>query len=134
MLRTLSVTAACAAFLGLGALPASAAPVSHAKVHTFTLPSVTGIKVWGSYTFSGRKADISLCVKETASDVDYALVVATALNYSVTKHQSIEAEIIGSGKQVCKSLTTNDTAHLYVAASSGTSNGKVHVGKVIRIY
>src|SRR5580692_9256951 len=129
MLRTFSTIAVGAAILGLTALPASAAPASHPKVHTFTLPAVTGIKTWGSYSFSGGKADIKLCVRETASDVEYALVVATALNASVTKHQSLEAEILGSGKQVCKSLVTRDTAHLYVTASSATAGGKVSVGK-----
>ena len=134
MPRTFSAIAIGATLLGLTALPASATSVSHPKVHTFTAPPVTGIKVWGTYSFSGGKADIKLCVKETASDVDFALVVATAINAKVTKHQSIETEIIGSDKQVCKSLATTDTAHLYVTASSGTSDGKAHVGKVHKVY
>jgi hypothetical protein len=134
MLRAFSVVATGVAVLGLAAPAAFAAPASHPKVHTFTLPAVTGIKVWGSYSFAGGKADIKLCVKETASDVQLALAVATALNAAVTKHQSIEIDILGSGKQECKSLVTSDTAHLYAVATSGTSDGKTHVGKEIRIY
>jgi hypothetical protein len=134
VLRTLSAVAIGAALLGLSALPASAAPVSHPKVHTFTLPAVTGLHTWGSYSRVGSKAHITLCVKETSSDVDFALAVAVALNASAKKHQNVEIEIIGSGKQECRSLVTSDTAHLYVTASSGTTNGKAHVGKDIKIY
>jgi hypothetical protein len=134
MLRAFSVVATGVAVLGLAAPAAFAAPVSHPKVHTFTLPAVTGIKVWGSYSFTGGKADITLCAKETASDVEFAIAVATAVNATVSKHQNIEIEILGSGKQECKSLVTSDTAHLYAAASSGTSDGKSHSGKDIKIY
>lgn len=134
MLRAFSVIATGAAVLGLTAPAAFAAPVSHPKVHTFTLPAVTGIKVWGSYSFAGGKADIKLCVKETASDVDLAIAVAVAVNAAVTKHQNIGIDILGSGKQECKSLVTSDTAHLYAIATSGTSDGKSHTGKDIRIY
>jgi hypothetical protein len=134
VLRTLSAVAIGAALLGLSALPASAAPVSHPKVHTFTLPAVTGLHTWGSYSRVGSKAHITLCVKETASDVDVAVAVAVAMNASVSKHQAIQIEIIGSGKQECRSLVTSDTAHLYAEATSGTTNGKSHLGKDIKIY
>jgi hypothetical protein len=134
MRRTFSVVAIGAAILGLSALPASAAPASHPKVHTFTLPAVTGIHTWGSYSLASGKADITLCVKETASDVDLAVAVAVATNASVSKHQDIQIEVLGSGKQVCRSMVTRDTAHLYAEATSGTADGKSHMGKDIKIY
>jgi hypothetical protein len=133
-LRVFSVLAIGAAVLGSTALPAAAAPVSHPKVHTFKLPAVTGITVTGSYSFVGGKAHITMCAKENASDVDLVVAVATAVNANVTKHQAIEIEILGSNKHVCKSLVTSDAAHLYAAATSGTTNGKSHVGKITRIY
>jgi hypothetical protein len=134
MLRTLSAAAIGAAILGLTALPASAAPASKPKVHTYTLPTVTGIKIWGSYSLADGKASIKLCVKETASDVEFAIAIATAVNASVTKHQGVDIQIIGSGKQACKSMVTSDTAHLYADATSGTTNGKTYIGKVDKIY
>jgi hypothetical protein len=139
MLRAFPVLATGAAVLGLTAFgqsgPAAfAAPASHPKVHTFTLPAVTGVKAWGSYSFAGGKAHITLCAKETASDVDMAIVVGTALNAAATKHQAIEIEIFGSGKQECKSLATSDSAHLYAVATSGTTDGKAHEGKIVKIY
>jgi hypothetical protein len=134
-LRVFSVLAIGAAALGSTALPASAAvPVSHPKVHTFKLPPVTGITVSGSYSFAGGKAHITLCAKENAANVDLVVVTATAVNANVTKHQVIQIEILGSGKRVCKSLVTSDTAHLYAEATSGTTNGKAHSGKITRIY
>jgi hypothetical protein len=122
-----------AALFGLTALPAFAAPAAHPKVHTFTLPPVTGITVSGSYAVAGGKAYIRLCAKENAPDVDFAVAVATALNATATRHQAIEIEIAGSGKHECKSLVTRYTAHLYAAATSGTTNGKSHIGKLIKI-
>jgi hypothetical protein len=132
--RVLSAVVIGAAVLAVTALPASAAPASHPKKHTFTLPPVTGITVSGSYAFAGGKADISLCAKEDASDVDLVLVVAEAANAAATKHQDIEIEITGSGKHECKSLVTSDTAYLYVIASSGTTDGKSHTGKLDKVY
>jgi hypothetical protein len=134
MLRVFCAFALGAAALGSTALPASAAPVSHPKVHAFTLPAVTGITVSGSYSFAGGKAHITLCVKENASDVDFAIAVGDATNATVSKHQDIEIEIVGSGKRECKSLVTSDTAHLDVVATSGTTDGKSHGGKIKQIY
>jgi hypothetical protein len=134
VVRVLPALVIGAAVLGFTALPASAAAVSHPKVHTFTLPPVTGITVKGSYSLAAGKADITLCVKETASDVQAAFAVATALNGSASKHQDIEIELVGSGKQACKSMVTSDTASLYVAASSATSDGKTHASKAVKIY
>jgi len=134
MLRTFSAVAVGAAVLGLTTLPAAAATATHPKVHSFTVPPVSGIKVWGSYSFSGGKADIKLCVKETASDIRYALAVGTAMNATITKHQGIEVQLLGSDKQACKSTVTSDTAHLYVEAISSTANGRARVGKAHKVY
>lgn len=135
MLRTISVAAVGVAMLGVTALPAAAAPASHPKTHTFTLSAVTGIKAWGTYYTASGKAHITACVKETASNVDLASAVLTALNASITRHQSLAVQILGhSGKQVCKTLVTSDTAHLYGIATSGTADGKAHVGKLKKIY
>jgi hypothetical protein len=130
-MRVLPVIAIGAVVLGFTAPTAFAA---HQKVHTFKIPPVTGIAVSGSYSPAGGRTSITLCVKETASDVDFAIAVATALNATASKHQSIEIELIGSGKHECKSLVTSDTAHLYVTATSGTTDGRSHDGKLIRIY
>lgn len=135
MLRTVSAAAIGMAILGVTALPASAAPASHPKTHTFTLPAATGIKAWGTYYTASGKAHITACVKETKSNVDLASAVLTAMNASITRHQSLAVDILGrSGKQVCKSLVTKDTAHLYGIATSGTTDGKVHISKLKKIY
>jgi hypothetical protein len=135
MLRTLSAAAIGVAMLGMSALPAAAAPAAKPKTHTFTLPPVTGIKVWGSYYTTRGKAHITLCVKETASDVDFAQAVATAVNKTASRHQGLAAQILGqTSKQVCKTLVTGDTAHLLAVAASGTTDGKAHVGKFKKIY
>lgn len=137
MLRTFSVAVAGVAMLGVTALglPASATPASYPKTHTFTLPRVTGIKAWGSYYSASGKAHITACVKETASNVDLALVILVAFNASGTRHKDLNVQILGpSSKQSCKTLVTTDTAHLYAIASSGTADGKAHEGKIKRIY
>jgi hypothetical protein len=138
VLRKLSAATVGAALLGLTVLPAYAAPVSKLKVHNFTVPSPTGIKAWGSYSFSGGKADITVCVKESASDVDLATVQAVALNAYATKYQSIVARIAGMptpGEQACKSMVTRYTTTLYVIAVSGTTDDdKAHIGKSDKIY
>lgn len=135
MLRTVSVAAIGMAMLGVTALPASATPAAHPKTHTFTMPAVTGLKAWGTYYTAGGKAHITECVKETRSNVDLASAILTAMNASITRHQSLAVQIFGhSGKQVCKSMVTRDTAHLYGIATSGTTDGKVHISKLKKIY
>jgi hypothetical protein len=135
MLRTLSAAAIGVAMLGMTALPATAAPAAKPKTHTFTLPPVSGIKVWGSYYTASGKAHITLCAKETASNVDLVVAVATAFNKTASRHQSLSVQILGqSSKQVCKTLVTGDTAHLLGGATSGTTDGKAHIGKIKKIY
>jgi hypothetical protein len=137
MLRTFSAIAIGATVLGLTALPAlpaSAAPASHPKVHAYTVPSVTGIKAWGTYSFSGGKAHITVCVKETAPSTAFGLAVGTAFNAAITKNQSVHTEVIGAGKQKCTSMVTKYTAHFWVAASSGTTGGQLHNGKAHKVY
>lgn len=135
MLRTLSAVAIGVTMLGMTALPAAAAPAAKPKVHNFTLPPVTGIKVWGSHYTASGKAHITLCAKETASNVDLVVAVATAFGATPSRHQSLEVLITRqSSKQVCKTLVTKDTAHLYAGATSGTTDGKAHEGKIKKIY
>ena len=135
MLRTLSAVALGAALLGTSAIPATAAhAAAKPKVHTFTMTGVAGIKTWGSYYTAGGRAHVTLCVKETASNVDLAIGVATALNASASKHQDLSITITGFRKQVCRSMTSGYTAHLWAEATSGTNDGKAHVGKPKKIY
>jgi hypothetical protein len=135
MLRIFSAAAIGVAMLGVAVLPASAAPSSHPKTHTFTVPPVTGIKVWGSYYTVKGKTHVWACVKETASNVDLASVVLTAVNATASRHQGLAVQIIGQfGKQLCKSMVTGDTAHLYALAASGTTDGRAHVGPLRKIY
>jgi hypothetical protein len=134
MLRKICVVAAGIALLGMTALPASAATASHPKVHSFTVPAATGVSAWGSYYTSGGSVHVTLCVKETARNVDFALATGVALNANASRHQQVTAEILGTGKQVCRTMTTKDTRHLYAQVTSGTSDGHAHIGKMKRIY
>jgi hypothetical protein len=134
MLRKILVVAAGVALLGMAALPASAATASHPKVHNFTIPGATGVSSWGSYYTSGGSVHVTLCVKETAKNVDFALAIGVAFNANASRHQQVTAEILGTGKQVCHAMTTKDTKHLYAQVTSGTSDGHAHVGKMKRIY
>ncbi len=53
---------------------------------------------------------------------------------SAGRHQQVSASILGFGKQACRSMATKDTAHLYVQAISGTTDGHAHIGKIKKIY
>jgi hypothetical protein len=135
MLRVLSAAVAAVALLGISTLPASAATVSHAKpkVHNFSIPGTTGIRAWGSYYRSGVSVHVTVCVKEMSSKVNFA--GATGVAFSKTgRHQVVDAAVVGSSKQACRSITTKDTAHLYVDSRSGTTDGHVHFSKVKQVY
>jgi hypothetical protein len=135
MLRTISAAAIGVTMLGATALPASAAPASHPETHSFTLPKVTGIKVWGSYYQASGKAHVTACMKETASDVFLAVAVFTAFNGNGKHTQDLDLKILSpSKKQVCKSMVTSDTAAMHGDSTSATTNGKSHFGKPKRIY
>lgn len=63
-----------------------------------------------------------------------AVADGTAFGNNANQHQQVAADIIGHGKQVCRSITTKDTVHLFVSAISSTANGRVHIGKVRKVY
>lgn len=135
MLRTISAVAIGVTMLGATALPASAAPASHPKTHSFSLSPVTGIKVWGSYYKASGKAHVTVCMKETASDVEFAIAVFSAFKSTGTHSQTLVLKILSpSRKQVCKSIVTSYTGYLYGDSTSATTNGKTHFGKPKRIY
>jgi len=129
-----STVAAAVAMLGFSTLPAVAATTAHPKVHTFTVPHVVGISAWGSYYASGSKVHVTVCVKETASNVAFALASAVAFGKSINHPQQLVAQILGRGNTTCRSMTTKDTTHLYVQASSGDTAGHLHFGKLKRLY
>jgi hypothetical protein len=131
---TASTVAAAVAMLGFSTLPAAAATTAHPKVHNFTMPHVVGISAWGSYYASGNRVHVTVCVKETASNVAFALASGVAFGKSTSHSQQVVAQILGRGKAVCRSMTTKDTTHLYVQASSGTTDGHLHFGKLKRLY
>jgi hypothetical protein len=133
-MRTLSITAATAALLGLTALPALAAPTGHEVVHNFSVPGVSGVRAWGDYTKSGGKVSITLCVKDSSAKVRLAFVIGVAVNSTFTRHQNITAAASGDGKQACRSVTTTDNARLAVLASSVGRDGASSVGKLKTIY
>jgi len=133
-LSTASTVVAAAAMLGFSTLPAAAATTAHPKVHNFTIPRVVGISAWGSYYAAGNKVHVTVCVKETAPNVAFALASGVAFANSTSHSQQVVAQILGRGKAVCRSMTTKDTSHLYVQASSGTTDGHLHFGKLKRLY
>ncbi|MBV9451155.1 MAG: hypothetical protein JO345_35235 [Streptosporangiaceae bacterium] len=136
MFRVLSVAASAIALLGMTALSASAAPASHVKpkVHNFSIPGTTGISAWGNYSRSGSSVHITVCLKETSPKVITAVAGGTAFGQNPTHHQSVDATVIGRDKQACRSITTKDTAELWVSAISSTADGHMHIGKVKRVY
>jgi len=133
-MRTLPITVATAALLGLTALPALAAPASRPGAHDFSVPGVPGVSAWGSYAKSGNKVAITLCVKDSSAKVSLAFVIGIAINADFTRHQNITAEAHGDGKQTCRSVTTTDNARLSVLASSVGHDGASRVGKLKMVY
>ena len=136
MFRALSVAVATLALLGTGALPASAATASHPepKVHNFAIPGGTGIKAWGNYSSSGGSVHVTVCVRETSPNVILTVATGIAFSKNLSRHQQVAADILGHGKQVCRSMTTKDTAHLFVSAVSVTADGHSHIGKMRKLY
>jgi hypothetical protein len=136
MLRKLSIGVATLALLGLSGVPAFAATGSRPVIHHFGIPGATGVSAWGSYYKTSRSVRVTLCVKETSRATDIAQATGVALNSSGRRHQAVSAQVLGikTGKQVCRTMTTKDTAHLYVQVFSGTTNGHAHVGKLKKVY
>jgi hypothetical protein len=133
-MRTLPTAVATAALLCMTAAPAFAAPANRPVVHKFSVPGVPGVSAWGSYTRSGGKVSITLCVKDSSAKVHLALVMGIAQNASFTRHQDISADATGNGKQACRSVTTADSSRLSVLASSVGRDGASNVGKLKTIY
>ena len=132
MLRSIFVVASCAAMLALSALPASAAT---SRVHAFSIPGVYGVRAWGSYSQTGIRVRVSVCVEDTAPSVYGAAAVALAFDSSYRHHDTVGAVTIGDDHTQCHTMTTRYTSHLVVEALSGYQNGKIRQrGKPRQIY
>jgi len=132
MLRRIFVIAACAATLAFGALPASAAA---SDGHPFSIPGVYGIRAWGTYSGTGTRVRIAVCVEDTARGVYGGAAVGLAFDSSYRQHDNVSAVTIGYNHAQCHVMTTRYTSHLVVEALSGYKNGKVRQhGKPKRIY
>jgi len=132
MFRRISVVAACAAMLALGALPASAATP---RVHSFAIPGVYGVHAWGSYTDIGPKVRVTVCAQDNARSVYGAGAVGLAFTAGYRRHDSVDAVTVGYGHSQCQTMVTSYRNHLVVEAFSGAKNGKVRQnGNPRRIY
>jgi len=132
MLRRIPVIAACAAMLVFSALPASAV-TSH--VHDFGIPGVYGVRAWGTYSGTGTRVQVTICVEDTARGVYGAAAVGLAFDSGYQRHDSVGAVTIGYNHAQCQAMVTRYTGHLVVEALSGYENGKVRQrGKLKRVY
>lgn len=125
-----AVTAAAAAMLTVGALPAAAAT---STVRTFGIPGVYGIAAWGSYQHVGQQMRITVCVQDTVRGVYGGAAAGVAVGGS--RRQVVTAVVIGYRHTSCQTMTTGYTDHLVVAALSGWPNRTVRQrGHVRQIY
>jgi hypothetical protein len=132
MLRRISVVASCVVMLALGALPASAAT---SRIHVFSVPSVYGVRAWGTYYEIGTGVRVSVCVEDTARSVYGAAAVGLAFDSSYRHHESVGAATIGYDHTQCRAMTTRYASHLVVEALSGYRNGKIRRrGQLKQIY
>jgi len=132
MLRRIPVIAACAAMLAFSALPASAV-TSH--VHGFRIPGVYGIRAWGTYSGTGTRVQVTICVEDTARDIYGAAAAGLAFDSGYQRHDSVSAVTIGYNHAQCRAMVTRYTGHLVVEALSGYENGKVRQrGRLKRVY
>jgi len=122
MLRLTAVIAVSAAALACGTLPASAASD---RVHAFGIPGVSGVRAWGSYTHTGAKVRVTICVEDTAPAVYGAAAVGLAFDSGYHRHDNVSAAAIGDGHTRCRAMVTPYAGHLVVEALSGDKNGKV---------
>ena len=132
MLRRISVVAACAAVLALGALPVAA---TTSRVHVFSIPGVYGVRAWGSYSGTRIGLRVKVYVQDTARTVYGAAAVGVAFDSSYRHHDDVGAATIGYDHTQCRVMATRHTRHLGVEALSGYKNGKVRQrGKLRQIY
>ena len=132
MLCRISVVAACAVMLVLGALPASAAT---SRSHVFSIPGVYGVRASGWYYDTGTRVRITVCVEDTARSVYGAAAVGLAFDSGYRHHDNVSAVTIGYSHTQCRVMITRYTDHLVVEALSGYKNGKVRQhGELKRIY
>ena len=132
MFRRISVVASCATMLALGALPASAAA---SRTHAFSIPGVYGVRAWGSYSQTGIRVRVSVCVEDTVPSVYGAVAVGLAFDSSYRHYDNAGAVTIGDDHPQCHTMTARYTSHLVVEALSGYRNGKIRQrGKPRQIY
>ena len=132
MMRRIAVIAACIAALALSALPAWAAT---SGVHSFGIPGVHGVRAWGTYSDTGAKVRVSVCVEVTARDVYGAAAVGLAFDSGYRHHDNVGAVTLGYGHTQCRVMVTRYVSHLVVEALSGYKNGKVRQrGQLKQVY
>jgi len=132
MLRRIPVITACAASLAFGALPTSAV-TSH--VHGFGIPGVYGVRAWGTYSGTGTRVRVTVCMEDTARSVYGAAAVGLAFDSGYRRHDNDSAVTIGYDHVQCQAMVTRYTSHLVVVALSGYKNGKVRQrGQLKRVY
>jgi hypothetical protein len=129
MLRRISTAVASAAVLGLCVLPATAnASTHHARSGKFTIPSASSdVKAWGSWSTSGSRIKVEVCVKASNSSYD---VAAEAKGFN-SKNQTSLINQVGavylqgaSSHQACGTRLISYTSHLKVY-SFYAKNGKI---------
>jgi hypothetical protein len=132
MLRRIPVITACAASLAFSALPASAVT---SRVHGFGIPGVYSVRAWGTYSGTGTRVRVTVCVEDTARSVYGAAVVGLAFDSGYRRHDNDSVVTIGYDHARCRAMVTRYTSHLVVEALSGYKNGKVRQrGKLKRVY
>ena len=132
MLRRIPVIAACAATLAFSALPASAVT---SRAHDFGIPGVYGVRAWGTYSGTGRRVRVTVCVEDAARGVYGAAAVGLAFDSGYRHHDNVSVVTIGYNHAQCRAMVTRYMGHLVVEALSGYKNGKVRQrGKLKRVY
>jgi hypothetical protein len=132
MLRRIPVMAACAAALAFSALPASAVT---SGVHVFGIPGGSGVRAWGTYSSTGTRVRVTVCVDDTARSVYGAAAVGLAFDSRYRRHDNVSAVTLGYNHSQCRAMLTRYTSHLVVEALSGYKNGKVRQrGQLKRVY
>jgi hypothetical protein len=127
MLRRISIIAAsagAAAMLGLGTLPASAAPMK-SNTHSISFPGMHGLVAWGNYTKSGSSVHVNVCVGDTVRGIFATGAVTLESNANNSHHSELGAVDIGYHQAVCRSETLHYTNHLRVYTFIANSHGRI---------